>query len=156
VLVGAVSLAEELTSEQLLSSRQSLFFLLSHLANIGINYWAINKKVFGLNADQYIYSMPLGCIDVLNVLYRTMNRPNGAYTSSAGGVVANLYDNDVDTYCQQTSANGNISITYGSTDPIYVGSIGFIAVCSRWWVSYLVNCIYEYSDRRFVTWSTVG
>jgi hypothetical protein len=119
-------LAEELTSEQLLSSRQSLFFLLSHLANIGINYWAINKKVFGLNADQYIYSMPLGCIDVLNVLYRTMNRPSGAYTSSAGGVVANLYDNDVDTYCQQTSANGNISINFGPSNPIYIGSIGFL------------------------------
>jgi len=119
-------LAEELTSEQLLSSRQSLFFLLSHLANIGINYWAIDKKVFGLNADQYIYSMPLGCIDVLNVLYRTMNRPNGAYTSSAGGVVANLYDNDVDTYCQQTSANGNFAVNFGSSNPIYIGSIGFL------------------------------
>lgn len=123
-------LAEELTSEQLLSARQSLFFLLSHLANIGINYWAINKKVFGLNADQYIYSMPLGCIDVLNVLYRTMNRPNGAYTSSAGGVVANLYDNDVDTYCQQSSANGNFSINFGVTDPIYIGSIGFLPYVS--------------------------
>jgi hypothetical protein len=119
-------LAEELTSEQLLSARQSLFFLLSHLANIGINYWAIDKKVFGLNADQYIYSMPLGCIDVLNVLYRTMNRPNGAYTSSAGGVVANLYDNNVDTYCQQTSANGNFAVDFGSSNPIYIGSIGFL------------------------------
>jgi hypothetical protein len=119
-------LAEELTSEQVLSARQSLFFLLSHLANIGINYWAINKKVFGLNADQYIYSMPLGCIDVLNVLYRTMNRPNGAYTSSAGGVVANLYDNNVDTYTQQASANGNIAINFGASNPIYVGSIGFL------------------------------
>jgi hypothetical protein len=119
-------LAEELTSEQVLSSRQSLFFLLSNLANKGINYWAINKKVFGLNADQYIYSMPLGCVDVLNVLYRKMNRPSGGYTSSAGGVVANVYDNNVDTYCQQTSANGNISINFGSTNPIYIGSIGFL------------------------------
>jgi hypothetical protein len=119
-------LAEELTSEQVLSARQSLFFLLSHLANIGINYWAINKKVFGLNADQYIYSMPLGCIDVLNVLYRTINRPNGAYTTSAGGVVANVYDNNVDTYCQQTSTNGNIAVNFGPSNPIYIGSIGFL------------------------------
>ena len=119
-------LAEELTSEQLLSARQSLFFLLSHLANIGINYWAINKKVFGLNANQYIYSMPLGTIDVLNVLYRTMNRPTGGYTSSAGGTVGNAFDNNVDTYCQQGSANGNISITYGTGNPIYAGSIGFL------------------------------
>ena len=53
-------LAEELTSEQILSAKQSLFFLLSHLANKGINYWCINKKVFGLKADQYIYDMPVG------------------------------------------------------------------------------------------------
>ena len=119
-------LAEELTSEQLVSAKQSLFFLLSHLANIGINYWAINKKVFGLKADQYIYTMPLGCVDVLNVLYRTMNRPTGAYTSSAGGVVANVYVSNVETYCQQTSANGNIAVNYGPTDPIYAGSIGFL------------------------------
>ena len=119
-------LAEELTSEQVLSSRQSLFFLLSNLANRGINYWAISKKVFGLNEDQYIYSMPLGCVDVLNVLYRTMNRPSGAYTTSAGGVVANVYDGDVETYCQQTSTNGNIAVNFGTTNPIYVGSIGFL------------------------------
>ena len=67
-------LAEELTSEQLVSAKQSLFFLLSHLANIGINYWAINKKVFGLIPDQYEYKLPVGSIDALNVLYRTMNR----------------------------------------------------------------------------------
>ncbi len=123
-------LAEELTSEQLLSAKQSLFFLLSHLGNKGINYWCINKKVFGLKADQYIYSMPLGTIDVLNVLYRTMNRPTGQYATSAGGTVALAYDNDVDTWCQQTSANGNISVDYGTGNPIYAGSIGFLPYIS--------------------------
>lgn len=119
-------LAEELTSEQILSSKQSLYFLLSHLANKGINYWCINKTVYGLKADQYIYTMPVGTIDVLNVLYRTMNRPTGQYSTSAGGTVALAYDNNVDTYCQQTSANGNISVDYGTGNPIYAGSIGFL------------------------------
>ena len=146
-------LAEELTSEQQLSARQSLFFLLSHLGNKGINYWAINKKVFGLKADQYIYTMPLGCIDVLNVLYRTMNRPTGSYTSSAGGVIANVYDNDVDTWCQQTSANGNISIFYGTDNPIYAGSIGILPYIagggSATW-----SIIFEYSVDG-ATWNTL-
>ena len=146
-------LAEELTSEQQLSARQSLFFLLSHLGNKGINYWAINKKVFGLKADQYIYTMPLGCIDVLNVLYRTMNRPTGSYTSSAGGVVANVYDNNVDTWCQQTSANGNISIYYGTDNPIYAGSIGILPYVagggSATW-----SIIFEYSVDG-ATWNTL-
>jgi hypothetical protein len=46
-------LAEELTSEQVLSARESLYYLLSNLINIGIQYWAISKKVYGLKADQY-------------------------------------------------------------------------------------------------------
>lgn len=146
-------LAEELTSEQQLSARESLYFLLSHLGNLGINYWAINKKVVGLKADQYIYSMPLGTIDVLNVLYRTMNRPSGAYTSSAGGVVANIDDNNVDTYCLQNAANGNVQVFYGLNNPIYVGSIGILPYVSGGG-SATWSIIYEYSTDG-TTWNTL-
>lgn len=146
-------LAEELTSEQVLSAKQSLFFLLSHLGNKGINYWCINKKVFGLKADQYIYSMPLGTIDVLNVLYRTMNRPTGQYSTSAGGTVAFAYDNDVDTYCQQSSANGNISVDYGTGNPIYAGSIGFLPYVSGGG-SATWSITLEYSVDN-ITWNTL-
>jgi hypothetical protein len=123
-------LAEELTVEQVQSAKESLFILLSNIANMGINYWAISKLVIGLKPDQYIYSLPVGSIDALNVLYRTMDRPNGAYTSSAGGTVANVYDGDVNTYCQQSSTNGNIAVNFGTTDPQYVGSIGFLPYIS--------------------------
>ena len=118
-------LAEEITSEQQITARESLFFLLSALANKGINYWAISKKVFGLKADQYIYKLPVGGIDVLNVLYRTMNRPTGSYSSSSG-TAANAFDSDIDTICQQTAINGNISVNYGTNNPIYAGSIGIL------------------------------
>jgi hypothetical protein len=130
-----------------------LFFLLSHLGNKGINYWAINKKVFGLKADQYIYTMPLGCIDVLNVLYRTMNRPTGDYSTSAGGVIANVYDNDVDTWCQQSSANGNISIFYGTNNPIYAGSIGILPYVSGGGTA-TWSITFEYSVDG-ITWNTL-
>jgi hypothetical protein len=119
-------LAEELTAEQLLSARQSLGFVLTSLINIGIQYWAIKKEVIGLQADKYIYTLPLGANDVLNALYRTMNRPTGNYASSAGGIVANAFDNNVDTYTQQTSPNGNISVDFGTDNPVYAGSIGVL------------------------------
>jgi len=67
-------LAEELTSEQVLSARQSLGFLLSNLINRGIQYWAIQKEVIGLTPDKYRYTLPDGAVDTLNVLYRTMTR----------------------------------------------------------------------------------
>ena len=118
-------LAEELTSEQIVSARQSLFFLLSNLSNIGINYWSNNKKVFGLKQDQYVYELPAGSIDALNVLYRKMSRPSGSYFSSSGQV-ANAFDGDVNTITVQTSPNGSISIDYGNSNPIYAGSIGIL------------------------------
>ena len=143
-------MAEELTSEQVLSARESLYFLLSNLINIGIQYWAINKKVYGFKADQYIYDLPLGGNDVLNVLYRWMNRPSGSYTSSAGGVVANVYDGNVDTICTQTSANGNITVDFGSTNPIYIGSIGFLPAATGSW-----SIILESSTDN-TTWTTLS
>jgi hypothetical protein len=123
-------LAEELTSEQLVTAREALGFVMTNLINIGIQYWAIQKEVIGLTPDKYIYTLPVGSNDVLNALYRTMNRPTGSYSSSAGGNAALAGDNDIDTYCQQTSANGNIAINFGTSNPIYAGSIGILPFVS--------------------------
>lgn len=140
-------LAEELTSEQVLSARESLYFLLSNLINIGIQYWAIGKTVIGLQPDKYIYDLPIGANDALNVLYRRMNRPTGGYTSSAGGTVANAFDNDIDTVFTQSSSNGTVTIDYGSD--VYIGSIGILPG-----VTATTNVIFEYSQDG-TTWSTL-
>ena len=146
-------MAEELTSEQLVSAKESLFFLLSNLINIGIQYWAIDKKIFGLQADNYVYKLPLGSNDVLQALYRRMNRPTpnstGGYTSSAGGIVANAFDSNIDTICTQTSTNGNISVDYGTDNSVYVGSIGVLPG-----ISGNFNVVFEYSTDG-LTWSTL-
>jgi hypothetical protein len=142
-------LAEELTSEQVLSARQSLYFLLSDLGNRGIQFWTITKKVIGLTPDKYIYDLPKGSIDLWNTLYRTMSRPSGSYTTSAGGVVANAYDGDVDTICTQTSTNGNIAVNYGVSNPVYIGSIGILPAATGTW-----SIIYEWSADG-VTWKTL-
>ena len=117
-------LAEELTIEQVQTAKQSLFFILSNLINQGIQYFAIKKAVIGLQPSQYEYLLPVGGNDVLNALYRSMTRPVGTYATSAGGVVANVADSDVTTFCQQTSANGNISVMFSTNQ--YVGSIGLM------------------------------
>ena len=126
-------LAEELTSEQVASARTLLLFLLSNLINQGINYWCISKKVYGLKADQYEYLLPLGGNDVLNALYRTINRPtptqDGGYIGSSGNVGL-AFDNNVLTYDTQTSPNGYIGINYGTNNPIYAGSIGILPATS--------------------------
>lgn len=118
-------LAEELTVEQVQGSKQALFFILSNLINQGINYWCIDKKVYGLKPDQYEYLLPLGGNDVLNALYRTMTRPSGSVSASSG-TAAYATDSDVTTIDVQTSINGNIAINYGTDNPIYAGSIGIL------------------------------
>jgi len=146
-------LAEELTVEQVVSAKESLFFFLSNLANRGIQYWAINKLVLGLNANQYIYKLPVGAVDILNALYRTMNRPQGGVGSSQAGDVGLAFDQNVNSYYQQPSPNGNISIDYGPSDPQYIGSIGFLpyidAGGSEVW-----NYVFEYSTDG-VEWKTL-
>ena len=146
-------LAEELTSEQVLSARQSLYFFLSHLINRGIQYWCISKVVIGLKANEYIYSLPLGAVDALNVLYRTMTRPTGSYSSSAGGTVANAFDGDIDTFCLQTSAAGNIAANFGVSDPYYIGSIGFMPYVAGGG-SQTINYVFE-SSLDGITWTTL-
>jgi len=122
----AGKLAEELTIEQVQGSQQALFFVLSNLINQGINYWAINKQVYGLQPNQYEYLLPLGGVDVLNALYRTMTRPSGSYSASDGSGTSNIYDNNITTYNQMTVANGSYTVTYGATNTQYIGSIGFM------------------------------
>ena len=150
-------LAEELTVEQVQASKQALFFTLSNLINQGINYWAIDKKVYGLKPDQYEYLLPLGGVDVLNALYRKMNRPTpnstGGYINTGGGVTANAFDNATNTYCQQTIANAAIGINYGTNNPIYAGSIGVLPyvanIGSASW-----SFVLEYSSDG-ATWNTL-
>jgi len=147
-------LAEELTSEQVLSARESLYFALSNLINIGIQYWAIDKKVYGLNADQYIYLLPIGGNDVLQALYRQMNRPTpnstGGYTSSDGGVVENAFDQNVDTILTQNAPDGSVTIDYGGDNPVYIGSIGILPGTNG-----VFDIIFEYSSDG-ITWSTLS
>jgi hypothetical protein len=142
----AGKLAEELTVEQVNAARESLYFVLSELVNTGINYWCVEKKVIGLQANKQVYDMPVGFNDVLNALYRKMNRPSGAYSSSSG-IAINAFDGNIDTVCTQTSTNGNISIYYSS--PVYVGSIGVLPG-----VSASITVVFEYSTDG-ITWQTL-
>jgi hypothetical protein len=145
--------AEELTVEQVQSAKESLFYLLSNLINQGIQYFAIKKQVFGLNANQYEYSLPVGGNDVLNALYRTLTQPSGSYSTSAGGTVANAYDQNTATYCAQISANGNIAVVYGTNNSQYIGSIGFMPYVSGGG-SQTWNYVFEYSTDG-TTWGTL-
>jgi hypothetical protein len=137
-----------LSIEQVYASKQALFFVLSNLINQGINYWAINKQVYGLNPDQYEYLLPVGGVDVLNALYRTINRPSGSPISSSGSAGL-AFDGNIYTSDAQTAPNGYIGIIYGTNNPIYAGSIGILPATSG-----SFHIILEYTLDG-VTWNTL-
>lgn len=148
----AGKLAEELTIEQVQSAKESLFYLLSNLINQGIQYFAIKKKVYGLNPQQYEYLLPVGGNDVLNALYRTMNRPtpnipNGYFASSGNADLA--FDNNTVTADVQTAPNGYIGVNYGTDNSIYAGSIGILPATSG-----SFHILLEWSNDD-ITWNTL-
>jgi hypothetical protein len=126
-------LAEELTVEQVQASKQALYMVLSNLLNLGINYWCIEKKVYGLIPDQYEYLLPVGGNDVLNALYRTLNRPtptNGGGYFGSDGNVGLAFDNNIYTSDAQSTPNGYIGVNFGTNNPVYAGSIGILPAVS--------------------------
>lgn len=72
-----------LTPEYVASSNESLFMLLLSLANRGLNLWCIEKSLMGMTVGQVTYDLPVGTLDVLNVLHATPSRLTGTDSSAS-------------------------------------------------------------------------
>jgi hypothetical protein len=144
----AGKLAEELTSEQIIAAKQSLYYVLSNLVNIGVQYWCINKVIVGLIPDQQNYYLPVGTVDVLNANYRTLTSvTTGAYSSS--GVALNAFNGVGDEICQLSNNSGYIGINNGSGNPVMITTIGILPA-----VSGSVTVQLQYSEDGS-TWTTI-
>lgn len=144
----AGKLAEELTSEQILAAKQSLYYVLSNLVNIGVQYWCINKVIVGLIPDQQNYYLPVGTVDVLNANYRTLTSvTTGAYSSS--GVALNAFNGVGNEICQLSNNSGYIGINNGSGNPVMITTIGILPA-----VSGSVTVQLQYSEDGS-TWTTI-
>lgn len=137
-------LAEEVTSEIQLALKQDLFFLLTNLVNRGIQMWTISKLVLGMIPEGATYAMPLGTIEVLNVLYRIPLTVSGSPIASSG-TASNAFDQNVTTTCD-AGVNGWIGTDFGSGNTQYVTSIGFMPNGTR-----TLSLVLEYSQDT-VTW----
>jgi hypothetical protein len=75
--------APSISAEQQLSAKDNLFLILSNLANRGISLWCVQKNVLGLKLNEAVYNLPVGTVDVLRCMYRTMTYPTGTASSTA-------------------------------------------------------------------------
>jgi hypothetical protein len=144
----AGKLAEELTDEQVAASKQSLYYVLSNLVNIGIQYWCIDKVIVGLIPGQQNYYLPVGTVDVLNANYRTLTSvTTGAYSSS--GTTLNAFNGVGNLICQLTTNTGVIGINNGSGNSVMINTIGILPAMSG---SVTVNIQYSQDNS---TWTTL-
>lgn len=138
----------EITAEMGEIAKNSLYFYLTNLGNAGVNLWTVERRALGVVVGQRSITLPVGTIDVLNANWRTLSRVlTGSGASSAGGIAANAFDADVDTYCQQTSPNGNISYDFGADTRITtIGLMTYGAVA--------LTPVFEYSSDG-TTWANL-
>ena len=105
----------KIDAEKVDIAKNNLFYYLMYLANKGVMLWTVERILIGLLQGQATYSLPPGTIDLLQLYYRTLTIWTGALSSSAGGNAFNANDQNILTYCVQTSPDGNISADFGST-----------------------------------------
>lgn len=115
----------KITTQMIETAKKNMWLYMLYLSNKGINLWTIEKEVYGLQPNKAAYAMPAGTIEILNLLYRTQSIWSGTVTSSAGGTASNLLDRDTETFCQQTTPNGNFVFDTGSTLIVTVGVLPY-------------------------------
>jgi hypothetical protein len=81
--VGKV--ASTITEDQLTIARNNLSLILMSLVNRGVTLWSIEKTIVTLSLNSATYEMPVGTIDILNAMYRTITTttPTWAVTATA-------------------------------------------------------------------------
>ncbi len=139
----------KLSAESMAEANSELFLSMSALINDGAPLWTVTKQIYGLNYNQNLLPLTTGTIDIQNILYRYNVLPSGGTPySSAGGVAANAFDQNLTDACTQTSPNGYISYDFGASTPVTITTAGIYMNSTQ-----TLNPIYEYSTNG-TTWIT--
>lgn len=118
--------AAQVTPDIMKAAKNNLYFYLCFLANKGMNLWAIERTTIGLVEGVGELDLPVGTVDIINALYRTVTLPeDGTAYTSAGGTADWAFDQDIDTACTQTSANGYIY--YQWDEQVTITSVGIMS-----------------------------
>jgi hypothetical protein len=119
--------AQAITAEMQSYALDSLYLLLSDMANVKTPSWCIEKIILPMYENQPVVTLPAGTVDVLNLNYRTLQPVTGATVStSTSYTVSFTTQTVVDTVgikwsaaavpvTFQVSTNGSVWVTVGSS-----------------------------------------
>lgn len=82
--------AQAITSEMQSYALESLYLMLSELANIKTPSWCIEKVILPMYENQAVVTLPLGTVDVLNLNYRVLQPLEGATTFTSTSYTVNF------------------------------------------------------------------
>jgi len=83
---------QALTPEIVDTAIEDLFMLMMSLSSRGLNLWCVDQQFLPLKADQRTYTLPVGTIDVLNVMHCTPSKPSYVQTNGVNEVTVDLAD----------------------------------------------------------------
>lgn len=75
--------AQQISSEMQDYALDSLYLMLSEMANIKAPSWCIEKVILPFYENQPIVPLPLGTVDILNLNYRTIQTLSGTVTTTS-------------------------------------------------------------------------
>ena len=119
--------AQAITAEMQTYALESLYLLLSDLANIKTPSWCIEKVILPMYENQPIVTLPNGTVEVLNLNYRTLQPVTGSVVSTSTAYTVNFTtQTTVDTVgvewsgnavplTFQVSTNGSVWVTVGTS-----------------------------------------
>lgn len=102
--------------------------MLSEMLNLGMQLWGRDRIIIPLYQNINMVPCPLGTSLVLTTNQRSMMRPDVVTPfSTNGGTAANAFDDNFNTSCTQSSANGSIGAHYTTNTQITTVGILFDA-----------------------------
>lgn len=128
--------AQAITAEMQSYALDSLYVMLSELANIKTPSWCIEKLILPMYENQPIVTLPPGTVEVLNLNYRVLQLLDGVVTATSNSyTVSFTTQTTVNTIgikwsavsvavTFQVSTNGSVWVTVGSSsDAVSSGEI---------------------------------
>lgn len=107
----------QLTPETVVSAQESAYMFLLSMAGRGINLWCVERNLLPLTVGQARYLLPVGTIDVLNLLHATPSRVTGTDTSGATHYTTELTEpSSVVRFGVKFSTLPTISFVFQSSD----------------------------------------
>lgn len=105
--------ASKQTPDFIDAATESLYMLMLHLANDGINLWCLEKLFMGLVVGQAGYVLPTGTLEITNPLFSQPTLTTGTTTTTATSTTFQITDGSI-TQCRV----GFTLSSFSSTDTV--------------------------------------